>query len=78
MKLITYEWNDKKFTSQDRLHSLFLAGQIDCIKAPCNSFRTQYTYFTKQGEHIASFTKDDTFGFCSQACGIELGSTKPS
>lgn len=74
--LITYEWNHKLFTSQDRLNTLYLNGLINREVKPFNSYRDQYIFSTKDGKAIASFTKDISFGFCSQACGIELTNVK--
>lgn len=76
-KLITYEWNFKKFTSQDRLNDLFLAGEINREIVGTKSdngfvYGTYYKFSTKDGREIAAFYKDNGYGFCSQATGIEL------
>lgn len=76
MKLITYEWNSKKFTSQDRLNTLYVAGKINCQIVGKNSdgfsYGSYYTFSTKEGKEIATFYKDHSFGFGTQATGIEL------
>ncbi len=72
MKLITYEWNFKKFTSQDRLNELFINGLVNREVVPCGNYGSRYTFSTKNGEEIASFYKDNSFGFSTQATGIEL------
>lgn len=77
MKLITYEWNFKKFTSQDRLQSLFMAGLINreiVGEKSDNGFiyGHWYKFSTLKGQEIATFYKDDSFGFGTQATGIEL------
>lgn len=71
MKLVTYEWNFKKFTSQDRLNTLFTKGLIEREVEP-TMHGANYTFKTLGGEKIASFYKDNSFGFGTQATGIEL------
>ncbi len=70
--LVTYEWNFKKFTSQYRLNELFMDGVINREVTPRHEFGSDYKYSTKDGKHIASFYKDSSFGFGTQATGIEL------
>lgn len=74
--LVTYEWNFKKFTSQDRLNSLWLAGKVYRTERPKieNGFQygAWYTYSTLDCREIATFYKDHTFGFGTQATGVEL------
>lgn len=76
MKLVTYEWDFKKFTSQDRLHTLYLNGKISMEQTPFKrdgvEYGAHYSFFTKSGEPIAHFYKDHTFGFGTQATGVEL------
>lgn len=74
--LVTYEWNFKKFTSQDRLNSLWLSKQVSRSLVPKiengYEFGAWYTYSTLDGVKIATFYKDHHFGFGTQATGVEL------
>jgi hypothetical protein len=77
MNLIIYEWNFKKFTSQDRLQTLFLAGKItrDIVGEKSDNghiYGHYYKFSTLLGSEIATFYKDNQFGFGTQATGIEL------
>lgn len=74
--LITYEWNGKLFTSQDRLNTLFMKGYLLCNKKP-TTYGAYYTFLSLAGEEIATFYKDSHFGFGSQATGIELKNAIP-
>jgi hypothetical protein len=67
-----YTWNWKAFTSQDHLFEASYKGLISVNKQPRNQYGHDYTFSTLEGEKIASFYKDDTLGFSSQAYGIEL------
>ena len=71
MKLTTYQWCGKSYTSQLSLNNLFIKKAIKRIAEP-TAYGCHYTYLTHDGREIASFYKDSTFGFCSQACGILL------
>lgn len=71
--LITYEWNGKKFTNPDRLVALANQGKIRMSKYPAREgYATQHVFHTHQDEMIASFTQDNSFGYSTQACAIEL------
>jgi hypothetical protein len=74
--LVTYEWNRKLFTSQIRLWELSYVG---CIKVEIKErqYGSDFWYYTNEGELIASYYKDDTFGHGSQATGIELKNAIP-
>lgn len=50
MDLVTYEWNFKKFTSQDRLNSLAMAGKIIKAQQGIDQYRTRYEFFTRDGK----------------------------
>lgn len=75
--LITYEWNGKLFTSQDRLWQLALKGAIKYECKPEGSYGDRFTFFTNDGDLIASFYKDELHGFGSQATGIVLKNAIP-
>jgi len=74
--LVTYEYWGKKFTSQDRLNTLYLASLIQRSSEPVAAdgwpVGNHYTFKTLDGKVIASFYKDNGFGFSTQATGIEL------
>lgn len=75
--LITYEWNHKLFTSQTRLWELSNVGAIKVEVKPRHQYGSDYFYYTNEGDLIASYYKDDTFGHGSQATGIELRNAIP-
>lgn len=58
-------------TSELRLNDAHVAGLIDCNKEQ-TPYGAWYTFFTKSGVQIAKFYKDSTFGFGTQALGVEL------
>jgi hypothetical protein len=75
--LITYESWGKKYTSQERLNELSIEGKV--IKHITGQkvdngfvYGHYYSFSTTDGKYIASFYKDNGFGFSSQATGIEL------
>lgn len=75
--LITYESWGKKYTSQDRLNTLAIDGKI--IKHITGQkvdngfvYGNFYSFSTLEGQFIAAFYKDNGYGFCTQATGIEL------
>jgi hypothetical protein len=70
--LITYDWNFKKFTSEERLWQLAFVGAISVQHVPRNQYGQDFSYYTLDGKFIASYYKDDTFGHGSQPTGIEL------
>ena len=78
MKLTTYEWNGKKFTSQDRLNSLFVNGKISREQTDKSDngfvYGHWYKFSTLDGREIATFYLDSSFGFGTQATGVELNS----
>lgn len=74
--IVTTTWRGKNYTSQDRLNALAKAGRITKSQTQrAHGFGSDYAFSTPLGEKIATFYKDSTFGFCTQACGIELPST---
>lgn len=70
--LETGEWQGKKYTNPLRLHQLFMKGKVKRTTISDGPFRTVYTYTSLEGKFIARFTKDNSFGFSSQAFEIEL------
>jgi hypothetical protein len=74
--LVTYDWNRKLFTSQIRLWELSRVGAIN-VKIEERTYGSDFFYYTLDGELIASYYKDDTFGHGSQATGIELRNAIP-
>jgi len=70
--LVTYEFWGKKFTSQERLNDLYTSGLIQRFCEPASVNVNYYTFKTLDGRVIASFYKDNSFGFGTQATGIEL------
>lgn len=79
--LVTYEWNGKVFTSQDRLNTLANEGKI--IKHITGQkvengfvYGHFYSFSTLDGRYIAAFYKDNGYGFSTQATGIELTNVK--
>ena len=76
--LVTYEWSPKLFTSQIRLWELSYVGLIKVEVKQRHQYGSDYFYYTNDGELIASYYKDDTFGHGSQATGIELRNAIPN
>lgn len=74
--IITYEWNRKLFSSQIRLWELSCVGAIK-VEVKERQYGADYQYYTTDGESIASYYKDYTFGHGSQATGIELKGAIP-
>ena len=66
------DWNGKFFARKCDLNQAFVDGLINREVTPSGSYGSYYTFSTKEGVRICSFYKDDTFGFCSQAYGIEV------
>lgn len=69
--LYSFIFNGKYYTSQDNLNQLSCKGVI-VRKDTKKEFGYDYEFFTLDGQFIAKFYKDFTFGFCSQVTGIEL------
>lgn len=69
--LYSYTFKGRFYTSQDNLNQLSCKGIIT-RKDTLKEFGYNYEFFTLDGQFIAKFYKDFTFGFCSQITGIEL------
>jgi len=65
-------WYDKVCTSQDELNQAAIKGLIIRDEKEQNMYRDIYTFTTLDGELIACFSKDKTFGFCTQSYGLTL------
>jgi len=64
-------WNNKYFASKSDINHAAIAGKIIVNKQE-TTYGAQYTYTTFEGVKICSFYKDGSFGFCTQAYGIEV------
>ncbi len=64
------DWWGKKYSSK---MNLFLAGNSGIIdmQKEIGECSTLYV-FSKNGKEIARFSQDHTFGFCTQAYGVEV------
>lgn len=64
-------WYDKFYSSQDDINNAFIKGLIN-REVIETTYGANYIYTTKEGVSICKFYKDSTFGFCSQAYGIQV------
>ena len=64
-------WYEGFYTSQLELFEAAKKGLIE-MNVSARTYGSDYTFTTKEGVGIASFYKDATFGFCSQAYGVKV------
>lgn len=69
-KLQVRDWWGKKFTSKSELFDAANNNILE-MKKEIQEFGSYY-YFYNNGNFVASFYQDHTFGFCTQPYGIEV------
>jgi hypothetical protein len=65
------DWYNRFYTSQDEINRAAMKGLV-VRSEQSTQYGTWYTYSTIDGKQICKFYKDSSFGFCSQAYGVEI------
>jgi hypothetical protein len=66
------KWNNNWFISSEKLQFAYMSGLICRSVSKQTPYGATYTFTTKTGDLLASFYKDDTQGFSSQAYGHKI------
>ena len=73
-KLRIRNWNGRFYTSQEELNQAFLEEVILRVAIE-TTYGHNFTFKKMDGTNICTFYKDSTFGFSSQAFGVQIDSS---